>query len=398
MALRGFFQRLLLAAAATAAALLVGEAVLRLLGMGYPPFLQVDAICGSALRPGLEGWFRDEGEAYVRVNRDGFVDRERTLAKPPGTYRIALVGDSYTEAKQLPREKSFAATLEARLAQSPAFRDRAVEVLNFGVAGYSTGQELLCLRHRVLRYSPDLVLLAFYSANDVRTNSRDVEANRFRPFFYLEGDALRLDDSFRESWIYRRHETWHWRVAEAVLVRSRVLQVANRFREHAREWREPPLLRGSEALAAYEGPHLDDMEYEIYREPRDEKWREAWRLTEALLRAMAVESAEHGARFAVVTLTNPIQVFPRPEVRAKFMEIFGISDLLYPDRRIRETGERHGFPVLTLAESLQAYADREHLYLHGFPQFAPGDGHYNATGHEAVGTRIADWLARTVTP
>ena len=41
------------------------------------------------------------------------------------------------------------------------FPGKQVEVINFGVSGYGTAQELLTLRQKVWDFSPDIVVLAF---------------------------------------------------------------------------------------------------------------------------------------------------------------------------------------------------------------------------------------------
>ena len=45
-------------------------------------------------------------------------------------------------------------------------------------------------------------------------------------------------------------------------------------------------------------------------EPKDESWKKAWRITEALIVAMNEEVLRARARFVLVTLTIPIQVDP----------------------------------------------------------------------------------------
>lgn len=72
----------------------------------------LDEARGYALRPGMEGWFRKEGESYVRINSDGLRDRQHTKAKPENTLRIAVLGDSYAEALQVPMEQAFWAVME----------------------------------------------------------------------------------------------------------------------------------------------------------------------------------------------------------------------------------------------------------------------------------------------
>jgi hypothetical protein len=54
------------------------EVGLRLAGIAYPSFYTWDEYEGYALRPGAEGWYRGEGEAYIRINSAGLRDREHT--------------------------------------------------------------------------------------------------------------------------------------------------------------------------------------------------------------------------------------------------------------------------------------------------------------------------------
>ena len=70
------------------------EGGLRIFGISYPVFHAYDPIRGKALIPEKEGWYRSEGEAYIRINTAGFRDREFDLEKKKETYRIAILGDS----------------------------------------------------------------------------------------------------------------------------------------------------------------------------------------------------------------------------------------------------------------------------------------------------------------
>jgi lysophospholipase L1-like esterase len=95
-------------------------------------------------------------------NRLGYRDRDHQLAKPEGTYRIVVLGDSIGAGLRVERyEDTFPAILEASLLQA----GHAVEVLNFSVSGYNTRQEVETLEDKALAYDPDLVLLQ-YCLND----------------------------------------------------------------------------------------------------------------------------------------------------------------------------------------------------------------------------------------
>ena len=95
-------------------------------------------------------------------NSLGYRDREHTEAKPPGVFRIAVLGDSIGAGLLVERfEDTFPAILERLLRE----RGHDAEVINFSVSGYNTLQEVETLAEKGLRYQPDLVLLA-YSMND----------------------------------------------------------------------------------------------------------------------------------------------------------------------------------------------------------------------------------------
>jgi hypothetical protein len=125
-------------------------------------------------------------------------------------------------------------------------------------------------------------------------------------------------------------------------------------------------------------------------------WQDAWRVTEALITEMRGEVQQHGARFVVVTLSNGIQVHPDPSAREAFMRRVGASDLFYPDKRIASLGERERIEVFMLAPELQAYAERNKIFLHGFGAEL-GNGHWNAEGHRIAGELLAQKLCDSFT-
>ena len=85
--------------AAGAVAVLAGlELSLRAAGYSSPVWYRPDPELGWTLRPGISGWFSREGKSFVQVNSAGQRDREHSLEKPAGVYRIAVLGDAYAEA------------------------------------------------------------------------------------------------------------------------------------------------------------------------------------------------------------------------------------------------------------------------------------------------------------
>lgn len=99
----------------------------------------------------------------IRVNADGFRGPDYPIAKPEGVARIIMLGDSETFSFMLRERDTLAAQLEDELNWgNPKPR---YEVLNFGVEGYNTFQELEQLKVKGLKYKPDLIILN-YVLND----------------------------------------------------------------------------------------------------------------------------------------------------------------------------------------------------------------------------------------
>jgi hypothetical protein len=405
--------KLAVVASSLVVGLVIFELFLRALGFTYPVFYQPDSSRGYALRPGMEGWYRKEGEAYVIINSDGLRDREHAKEKPADTLRIAVVGDSYAEAFQVSQEKAFWSVMERSLHDCPTLQGRNVEVINFGVSGYGTAQELLTLRERVWGYSPDVVLLALTTNNDLIDNSRVLKGTDEIPYFTLRDGQLVLDNSFRDARSFRLRDSalnragrWlrdHLRFVQAihlaqVALKSRLDAWRDRRRAAAQD-KQTDAQSPAPTKQQQEGAPTDELGAAnvVYREPTDETWRDAWAVTEKLIATMNAEVREHGARLYVVTLSNGIQVYPDVAARAAFARRLGVEDLFYPERRFTSLGEREGFPVLNLAPELQRYADERKAFLHGFGREL-GNGHWNEEGHRVAGETLAqklcDWLAR----
>lgn len=379
--LKSVAKKLALLVASLVLALIAVEVCLRILGVSYPLPYAPDEFCGTRLRPGFEGWWRKEGSAFVKINRHGFRHGDREPAKPPHTLRIAVLGDSYIEAFQVPDEQTFCAVLERELNDRRSFDGRTVEVLNFGVSGYGTAQELLMLRHYVWAYDPDIVMLVFFAGNDVRNNSHALEPYKVRPFFRLEKGDLVLDNSFHQHPDYLKARSPKTQRKIAMIDRSRILQLLNETRNN---WRRQTTDRPAGGCG---GPGIDDT---ALAPPKEEVWKAAWELTERLLVEVNREVRGRGARFVLVTATSSVQVHPDSAVRKACQEALQVDDLFYAERRLKALGQKTGFPTVALAGPMQRYADKHGVFLHGFENTKPGEGHWNAEGHRLAARLAAD--------
>lgn len=379
--------------------LLLCEIFLRVIGYSYPIFYVTDRDRGFALRPGIEGYYQREGESYVRINSDGQRDREHAKTKPADTVRIAVLGDSFAEAMHVPMEQTFWWLLGRKLEECNAFPGKHVEVLNFGVSGYGTAQELLTLRQKVWDYSPDVVMLAFTTGNDVCDNSRALSQAKEIPYFVYRDGKLVSDDSFRDSSKFQWRDSSLSKFGGWLRNRLRVVQLIDYaslvVRLRLNDWRER---RRAVAVTKVQTGTAKAQDFSIdkvtYLEPKDENWKDAWQVTEGLITQISNEVRLKGARFLMVAVSNDIQVYPDSAVRQSFLQRVGADTLFYPNQRLTSLATREQIDFLDLAEPMQVYADQNKIFLHGFGKDL-GNGHWNADGHRVAADLITQKLCHS---
>ena len=115
------------------------------------------------LKPDVDTCWEHYG-TRVKTNHAGFrADSDYAIPKPAGILRIVALGDSFTFGYGVEYEQTWTRQLEHRLGERLG---RRVEVLNTGVGGYNTVNEVALLEDRGLSYDPDLIIL-FWCGNDV---------------------------------------------------------------------------------------------------------------------------------------------------------------------------------------------------------------------------------------
>ena len=128
--------------------------------------------------------FDNEGQKIVHtiINKEGFIGLNYEIVKPSDTYRIAFLGDSFTEAFQVDYEKNFVFLTDQFL--NTALRSgnfnfqnkeiKKIEVMNFGVSGTSVADGIIYYNEYVKKYKPDLVIFSSYMGNDLSENIQNV--------------------------------------------------------------------------------------------------------------------------------------------------------------------------------------------------------------------------------
>lgn len=110
--------------------------------------------------------------------------------KAPGVFRIVVVGDSFTYGGKGQFDDAFSKRLERMLNLNN--KQPKVEVLNWGVPGYSTAQEAWLVKRALSEYEPDLILL------EVTLNDPELQPYRItHPYQKADGEIELSSPLFR---------------------------------------------------------------------------------------------------------------------------------------------------------------------------------------------------------
>ncbi len=183
--------------------LLVLEGGLRLLGFGPPASIhRFDPALGWSKVPGAVcDRSGREFTATFEINEQGLRDDPMALPdKAPGTYRVAMLGDSFTLGYTVERDHLFVDLLERKWASE----GRKIDVVNAGTEAWSTDQEVIWLMEHGQDFDPDLVLL-FPFDNDLYWNAQTAYRRYSKPRFEADGslEPRVLEDPGEQGWIER---------------------------------------------------------------------------------------------------------------------------------------------------------------------------------------------------
>ncbi|MCH8860441.1 MAG: SGNH/GDSL hydrolase family protein [Thaumarchaeota archaeon] len=100
----------------------------------------------------------------ININNDGFRGSEIQKEKPDDTYRIIMVGGSTTFGLKMLSEHTIPAHLQEKFNQLNL--EKRVEVINAGIHGYNSNDELNLIKKKIVYYDPDLVII-YDGSNDI---------------------------------------------------------------------------------------------------------------------------------------------------------------------------------------------------------------------------------------
>jgi len=417
--LAGLPAKLLLLAVSLVAALTAADALVRATDLGFRALrnpANADTIVESS-----------EFRTRVRTNALGFREPRLPGPKPPGTRRIVVVGDSFTQGYGVEEDEAYPRQLERLLGD--------IEVINLGVPGSCPRDYAANLEEVGRAYEPDLVLVGVM-ANDVNDvlYLRERGARLLPSLLHLEQD--RLADA-RPPWKRLPSRLW----PDLYALASRAIRgpgggsaSAARGPEYGRP-RPPSRLppeRWKEVLDALAARYdnVDDVERRLATLPPERLARirtvltagresgeqehamselmalleprhyidllqlppaydEAWKETTRLLARIATTARQSGAETMVAYIPAAQEVTrARLErlARQGFEVDYGSLTHAVLIDRLEKFGAETGIPVVDLRGPLRAHAD-ELLYF-------PRDSHWTPRAHRLAAEAIADAIAR----
>ncbi len=347
-----------------------------------------DPQLGWSLVPG-DYWnkpLRDLHRIGIHINELG-VRSDPQGAESSAQSSVVILGDSFVFAKQTSNEESFPQRLENLLNEK--LQDR-ISVVNAGVPGYGTGQELLQMRqlHTKLDSKPAVYLLMFFT-NDILDNLclsyGDLKFQPVRPCFTLDdaGEAVltRLpedlpgyeDDALvaarNANPIKVTYITRAW-VEEWIQGKGEVIEFLNRFGVTPRVGRMPGLMN-----AWY----------------REDVLKTGLPITAALIAKLNEEVKQQGGELLISMVPSPFQIYPEtyiPLLQESFpgnamVEAFA-SDIERPQRLMREMCLKAGVSFQDLLPILAQHREAA--------MFIPRDGHLTRIGHKITSEALLPFV------
>ena len=332
--------------------------------------LRFDAELGFVLQPKARYRETNHLDFWVEQtsNSLGFLDREPTVPKPDGMFRVLVIGDSFVEAAQVGLMEKMHVLLEARLRD--ALDTDAVDTMAFGRGGTGQSNQLSFYDRYGADADADLVILVFY-LNDFADNStllKGIEGgwDPWRPpLLFYEPDESGA--SFAQVGIdtdWSRHRLAPSGSTNWMLHQQVIMERYPETRALFGDWLLPDT-------------HHHDM---FYADELPPVFQRALASTEHALRLFKERTEDSGEALLLVIAHGVVTYGLNLADHSRYT-----FDPLNPLKRITGIAARVGVPVLDLYAAFAERGDwRDTEFTH--------DGHWNALGHRWAAEAIADYL------
>jgi lysophospholipase L1-like esterase len=161
-----------------------------------------DPLLGWRVAKGVTGTSDSYNRRWFASNLQGFAsagDEQQIYAipKPPDVLRVAILGGSTVEGRvDAEPASTLPASLLAMLNDAGGEGGRGVEVMNAGVAGFNSGQELLYLLTEIVHYTPD-VIVVYDGWNDMEFGPTGADRDFPLRYYGYDDFARRINESYQ---------------------------------------------------------------------------------------------------------------------------------------------------------------------------------------------------------
>ncbi|HNH34127.1 MAG TPA: SGNH/GDSL hydrolase family protein, partial [bacterium] len=353
-------------------------------------FSRYHTILGWEKTPLTEGKFR-KGDVIIheKINSRGLRDSEYTYEKPSNTFRILVLGDSFTEGYDVEINDLFTEILESKLNTS-SFDSSSIryEVINAGTGGYSTDQEFLYFEIEGIKYKPDMVLLMVYPANDIFYNHKSKYGNYNKPFFQIRNDSLiltntPLQEPYRQESIKNlfREMALYPIVTQIILTKyPRISQTLSHFGFI------------SESTLAATAANLNSISdssassFSVYKKYNNFFMNTAWQKTSRIIYELNKKSKEIGTRLVMFYIPDRIEVYDSDWKKTK--EKFSLEDHEWspdvPSTMLKKISDTSNIPLLDFRQYISKKELGDSVLYNGI--------HWNVSGNRFAAEFIYEAL------
>jgi hypothetical protein len=325
-------------------------------------FLRKDPILHHKFIANASGHYETtEFNTEYSIDSLGLRDTEFPAEKPANTFRILMLGDSFTEGDGVNSNETFSKRLEFML--NSTITDYRYHVINAGVGSYSPILEYIYLKRYGLQLNPDLVVLNF-DLSDIHDD------------IYYTSRAI-FDENGAPVAVHPETEP-----QEGSWLRRALVNVKDFFKEHAQLYNFIRI-RISQSLdeLTENGNHSGDIrvdKYAMLRENSQPPGDQGWTLSYKYILMIRDLLSARGIGFWVTVYPYGLQVSPREWNSGRRFWGFK-SDTLYstkPQKYVEDFCKRNNIPVINMCDDFRK-ASRS-----VYPLYYDYNGHWRAAGHE----------------
>lgn len=308
----------------------------------------------------------------IHTNSLGFRGKEWSTNT---NFKIAVLGDSFMEALEVPDGNTTSDILKQLL---------NTEVLNLGFSGYGTVAELLCFKRFLKPLKPNIVILFFFTANDIRDNSciltkLVVGEKIYLPCSYISNGEVKDETNFVDPYTVSQLDSSPLQKIKNYLSKYFIsYRVIRTILKDSRKY-----IRASLPTDGY-----------VYMPEVAKDWKDAWEITEKKLIDLNNEVKANDGKLLIVSIPEYMRI--SKEWKHEFAKETGLKEIpngfdpFFPLHKLENITKKHDILFLELEPYFIRYRDKFNIKPPYFSYWC--NGHWNPVGHFLAANVVAKYL------